>query len=467
MRTIRQQLTYKLLAVFVLLLGLGGMSVYFSTRHVLLKGFDETLRAKAIAISMLLQHHERGLELHLPEELTEETHSRFATDFFEAWVSNSVPLLRSHSLDNSDILRGDGNFKNPKFWNAKLPSGHFVRAIGLDFKLAGDPDRRRDSSASNGVHLVVASDVRELDHTLSILAFVLVASGLLLLTATVSVVPYVLRRGLISLDQLADKAARITADSLETRFPVETLPGELEPISSRLNDLLERLQRAFERERRFSADLAHELRTPIAELRSLVELALKWPGVRQADTDNEVLAIALQMEGMISKLLALLRTEQGMIPAIREDVSVLPLVQSVWKVFAEKAASKEVRWSISIPDRIIVNTDPFLLRSILTSLLDNAVEYTPRGGMISIECNVNNQQFMLRVTNTSEHLTADDVSKMFDRFWRKDAARFNDGHSGLGLSLSRSFAHAMGFEINAALDGEAQLTLSVCRANRL
>jgi signal transduction histidine kinase len=83
--------------------------------------------------------------------------------------------------------------------------------------------------------------------------------------------------GLSPLNQLANQAASITADSLATRFPTEIWPGELTPISSRLNDLLERLEQSFERERRFSADLAHELRTPIAELRSLAELALKWP----------------------------------------------------------------------------------------------------------------------------------------------------------------------------------------------
>ena len=446
------------------MLGLGGMSVYFSTRHTLLKGFDETLRAKAIAIAALLQHHEHRLDDRIQGQLSSSFDRREATDFFETWDNNNVPLLRSQSLGDSDIQWRDGTLKNPIIWDAKLPTGRRIRAIGLILKQEGR-DKDGKSSASNDIYLVFASGTRDLDNTLSILAFVLVATGLLLLTATMSVVPYVLRRELAPLNQLADKAARITADSLETRFPVATLPGELAPISRRLNDLLARLQCAFERERKFSADLAHELRTPIAELRSLAELSLKWPGARQADTDSEVLAVALQMEGMVSKLLALLRSEQGVLTVTSEDVALLPLVRNVWKVFAEKAASKNIRWGVNIPDQTNVNADPILLRSILYGLLDNAVEYTPHGGRVSIECETNARQFMMRVTNTSEHLTAEDVSKMFDRFWRKDAARFNDGHSGLGLSLSRAFAQAMGFEILAALDCKSQLTFSIFRVS--
>jgi len=461
MKTIRQQLTHKLLAAFVLLLGFGGVSVYFSTRHVLLKEFDETLRAKAVAVTAQLEHHEPGLELRLPEELMNGSHRRSAADFFEAWDDHHVLLLRPPSPGDLAVLRGDGVFKNPKFWNTKLPSGHFVRAIGLDLKPADEPNGRGDSSVAKVIHLVVASDVHDLDHTFSILAFVLLACGLILLLATVSVVPFVLRRGLGSLDQMSEQAARITADSLGTRFPVETLPGELAPISRRLNDLLERLQHAFERERKFSGDLAHELRTPIAELRTLAEFALKWPEARPAATDAEVLAIAVQMEGMVSRLLALLRSEHGLLTITFMDVALLPLVRDVRQTFAEQAARKEIQWSLNIPDQTNVNADPVLLRSILAGLLENAVEYTPPGGRISIECQGNARQFRLRITNLSEGLTTEDTFRMFDRFWRKDAARFNDGHCGLGLSLSRAFARAMGFEILAALDGEARLTLSV------
>lgn len=98
--------------------------------------------------------------------------------------------------------------------------------------------------------------------------------------------------------------------------------AELTPIRNRLNALLERLQTAFERERQFSDDLAHEFRTPIAELRSMAELWLKWPEARAPDADQTVLAIALQMESLINRFLAIARSDAKQVKFVSEEFSV-------------------------------------------------------------------------------------------------------------------------------------------------
>jgi two-component system sensor histidine kinase QseC len=239
---------------------------------------------------------------------------------------------------------------------------------------------------------------------------------------------------------------------LASRFATDALPAELTPISSRLNDLLTRLEQSFERERRFSADLAHELRTPIAELRALAELALKWPETRDGETDRDVLAAACQMEGIVTRLLALLRSERGQLAAVRERVELSPMIENVWKPFLQKAAEKKLHFSFGASNGAEVQTDPVLLRSILTNLVDNAVEYTPAGGTVRIESKVEHGDFTVTVGNTVEQFTPDDLSRLFDRFWRKDAARSSSDHSGLGLSLARAFASAMGGDLTAALE---------------
>jgi two-component system sensor histidine kinase QseC len=459
MRTIRQQLTRKLLLSFALLIGLGGIGVYLSTRAALLDQFDQTLRAKANAISSVTEQRGERVEVEFSEQFMHEFDDGVAVDFFQLRRPDGTTIRRSESLTNTDLPPIVGKLNRHKFWNLKLPSGFRGRAIGYNFW----PRISKEGEPAKPIELtiVVASDRRELDETLATLVFVLLGCGVLLLVTTAFIVPRVLRRELVPLNQLADQAARITADSLATRFATETLPGELTPIGSRLNDLLARLEQSFERERRFSADLAHELRTPIAELRSLAELALKWPEAREVQTDREALAIALQMEGLVSRLLALLRSERGLLPVTRERVVLAPLVESVWKCFAEKAAGKQQDYSSNVPEDAAIETDPVVFRSILANLLDNAVEYTPRGGMVQIDGGVENESFTLRVTNTAEHLALEDVANLFDRFWRKDAARSGTEHSGLGLSLSRAFARALGYEITAALDGESRLMLAI------
>ena len=284
--------------------------------------------------------------------------------------------------------------------------------------------------------LVVAADRRDLDHTLAMLAALLSGCGLLLLGATSVVVPRVLRRELAPLDALAGRAARIDADTLSVRFPTEGLPAELLPISQRLNDLLSRLERSFERERQFSGDLAHELRTPIAELRSVAELALKWPESRDASTDRDALQIAIQMEGIVTRLLELLRSERGQLSISTEAVPLDAVLRGVWRTFADRAAARRVHVTWDVPDGAVVETSPVMLRSILANLVENAVKYTPEGSSIRIRARVEAPHFEVRVSNRVDDLTPDDLPKLFDRLWRRDPARSGAGHSGLGLSIA-------------------------------
>ena len=461
MRTIRRQLTRKLLLSFIVLLGVGGLGLYFAIRVALLKEFDNALRANAMAIIMSNSQQEEDVVVDFSAHHTHHFNDRVARDFYQMWSTNGTVLERSESLGKSNLPCQFSALREPILWNLKLPSGFAGRAIELTFTRQNSNLDGTQSSSLGKIYLVVASDRHRLDKALTVLGLLLAASGLLLLVATALVVPRVLRRELGPLDQLADQAARITVNSLATRFPTENWPGELTPISRRLNDLLARLEQSFERERRFSADLAHELRTPIAELRSLAELALKWPEAREERTDREVLAVAVQMEGMVTRLLTLLRSERGSLPVAPEQVKLEPLVASVWKTFADKAASKQLQYSCNVPDDAEIETDPVFLRSILTNLMDNAVEYTPRGGIVRVDSRLETGRFTLRVTNTFEHLAPEDVSKLFDRFWRKDAARSDNEHSGLGLSLSRSFAQALGYELTAALDNKSMLILAL------
>jgi signal transduction histidine kinase len=203
------------------------------------------------------------------------------------------------------------------------------------------------------------------------------------------------------------------------------------------------------------------LRTPIAELRSLAELSLKWPEARSPEADGEVLAVALQMEGIVTRLLALLRSERGQLNVVTENVELAPMVEKLVRQRQDSAARQSLDVTFDIPKGSPIQTDPVLLRSILANLLDNAIEYTPAGGKICLEGGVNGKTFQVRLSNSVEHLSREDVSRFFDRFWRKDAARSSAEHSGLGLPLARAFARALGGDLVATLDEQSRLTLTL------
>jgi two-component system, OmpR family, heavy metal sensor histidine kinase CusS len=486
MTTIRRQLTWKLLLAFAAPLVLGGVAVFVTVGDSLREQFDAALHARALAIATVTR--QRG------DDVDVDTSGRFMREFdapdadearrsgekpagksdehdnggglgvFEIWRSDGTPMARSESLRSAHLpfVHVSAPAEEPRFWNTTLPSGMAVRALGFKFvpkrgKDAADPSAPRDLT------LVVASDREELDLTLRTLALVLTGCGGVLLAAVSLIVPRVLRRELAPLDALADEAAGITAESLATRFATDRLPGELAPISGRLNDLLARLEQSFERERQFSGDLAHELRTPIAELRSLAELAMRWPATRPADTDRDALAIAVQLEGIVTRLLALLRSERGQLPIERQHVDLGAELTRQWQPFAARAAGRELRVTLDVPAGLGADIDPVLFRSILTNLFENAVEYTPEGGAMRVEARLDCDAhgFIVRVSNDVDDLEPDDLPRLFDRFWRGDPARSGGDHSGLGLSLARAFARALGGDLTATFDGVTTLTLTL------
>lgn len=460
MKSIRAQLTRRLVLGALLIAGCGGAAAYLTMRGALLRQFDEALLGRAQSVCALIEQEGDG---RVNVELADATPLGFGEDgaehFFQVRLADGGTVARSPSLHTAELtlpaIVGDA----PVFVNI-APS----RAVAFTFT-PRDADDRPAPAVRSRASLIVASSRRSLDASLrTMFAALALSTGVLLLSAWL-LVPRVLRRGMQPLDELAERVTHITADSLTTRFPAEGLPAELAPIARRLNDLLARIEASFERERRFSADLAHELRTPLAELRSQAELALKWPDARAATADADTLAIARRMEQLVTRLLALARAEGGHAGAVRERVALVPAVQAAWRPFAGRAAAKQLRASFHIENEIAVETDPALLREILANLFANAVDYTPDGGEVNVHALHDDGHFTLCVTNPAPSLDAADVEKMFDRFWRKEAARSDDGHAGLGLALARSCAQALGWDLRSTLDDSSRLTLAL-RASR-
>ncbi len=459
MKTIRRELTRKLLLAAGLLLGAGCLTVYFCARAALQSEFDAGLRAKAQALATLTEQKGSRLEMDFSDEHM-PAFEKGGADFFELWDAESRTVERSRSLRDGHLPFRHGTLEKPVFWNLKLPEDQRCRATGFKFR-PQHAERQPANSPPSDAILVVASLRRELDRTLATLQLVLAGCGLLLLAATAVVVPRVLRREIKPLQTLAAEAAQIDASKLSARFATEGLPGELVPIAARLNELLARLEDSFERERRFSSDVAHEFRTPVAELRSLAELAIKLPDARAAEADQETLAIALHLESILTHLLALARGEGRGLPVQRERVELAALLRDVCEPFREKARARELDLKVNVPANAHAETDPVLLRSIVRNLVDNAVAYTPRGGEVQVETAADNGCLALRVLNTTDSLEERDLPHLFERFWRKDAARTADGHTGLGLSLARVFAQALGCELTAGFAGPARLVLTL------
>jgi two-component system sensor histidine kinase QseC len=457
MISIRRQLTREMLAAFFILLSGALAAIYFAARDELIEQFDDALRAKALAISSLTSNEGGRIKVDVTDRLFRSFRQDQPEDYFEIWSDSGPAVSRSDSLAGADLPKPD-RFGRPR--RVRLPNGHTGRAMVLKFFPAQENGEHHGDDARPELILVVASDGESLSEALTELLSIGAVCSVLLAGTMLWLIPRVLRRGLQPLAQLGEQAAGIDADSLTTRFPTMGLAAELQPIVSRLNELLARLEISFERERRFSADLAHELRTPLAELRSLAECSIKWPESRESGTDQEVLAVAMQMQTIVTNLLILARAEQRQAVGPLAPVDVRLIVEETWQSYRTRAEERglKMRWELS---PVNIPVDAGLLRSILGNLFENAADYAPAGGEVRICLERSEGGLILKVANQAEGLELADVPKLFDRFWRKEEARTGGRHFGLGLPLARMFAKAMGWTLTAALDEKRQLEFTL------
>jgi two-component system sensor histidine kinase QseC len=463
--SIRRRLTVWVLAGCSVLWAGGAAGLYFELRSGLLGEFDATLAAKAQALAALTRQRGAIIELDFPGELMPSFERASAAEYFQLQRADGGVVDRSPSLEGHVLAGTATPAESPQYADVTLPDGSSGRAITLRFLPQSGEDEAADSDRANAtataVTVIVALHRSALDHRLNALATTLLAAWGLLALVTLVGVPALVRRGLSPLDAVAQQARGIDSASLERRFPSTNLPAELAPICARLNELLARLQASFERERRFTADVSHELRTPVAELRAIVDVALRSPGdVAEATLAlQEAREVAAQMNGLITRLLTLARCEAGLQSPTHEPVHVASMLREVWEPLAVQAARKHLVTSWNLSDDTCLETDRTSLRAIFSNLAANAVEYCPDAGSIEIYVADGHDSWQFEISNTVAQLTTDDVSHLFDRFWQRDPRRAAPSHSGLGLSVSKALATSAGMDLTAQMRSASVLSL--------
>ena len=462
MHSLHRRLTLVLVAVLAVLITAGAGALYWGMHASLLAQFDEGLRIKALVVITGTQQKKKDLDVKFSDHFLRSFDDDIATDFYQVRVLGGGDVERSDSLDKEDLPERFGTIDEPEFWNLTLPKGQGAgRAIGLRFQPRFD--RRDDIAKANPFEatVVVASQRSELDAILRRLGIVLAVGGLGLLVATSLAVPLVLRPGLRPVRQVADLAQTIDATSLEQRFPTANVPSELRPICDRLNDLLARLAASFERERRFSADLAHELLTPLAEMRAIAESALKWPETAGPEDYQRSVEILLRMEMLVTQVLELARAEHGHVATQFAPVEVPPFVQDVARSHAATAVERGMTFAFAGPDALSISTDAGVLHVIVSNLISNAVAYAPESGVIRVEWAGDKGGFELAVSNAAPQIEPEDLPRLFERFWRKDDSRTESRHSGLGLSVASELARVLGGTLTARKSTNADIVFTL------
>lgn len=284
-----------------------------------------------------------------------------------------------------------------------------------------------------GVMIYLALGLEQVDGELSRMAMVLGvlwAAATLLAFGTILVLrPAVLR----PTRDLAEAIAKLGPDDLAARVPVQQAPQEMRVVVDRLNGLFDRLEQAFKREQATIANIAHELRTPVAELRTALEFRQMTATGEDRTELDALLATVMRMQTQVSNLLLLARLEAGKEPLQRSDADLGELVAEAAERWDDRAQARGLDLSLGTFARAPVATSPDHLGLVLDNLFSNAVAHATADGVISVAVTASADEVSVTIANPFTGTL--DMQQLSHAYYRGDHARHGGDHTGLGLAL--------------------------------
>jgi two-component system, OmpR family, heavy metal sensor histidine kinase CusS len=291
-------------------------------------------------------------------------------------------------------------------------------------------------------------------------AFVLGGALALGIVASAIIAIAVTKRGLWPLQQMTQSLERIDPNHLHERVGKTTWPRELQPVATAFDEMLARLENSFTKLSQFSADLAHELRTPISNIRGEAEVTLTRPRTME-DYRNVIESIAAECErlsGILDNLLFLARAEAVDRQIERNVFAAQPAIEKIAAYYRTIAEERGV--SIANNGDGEVYADALLFDRALSNLLDNALRFTPDGGKITIVTKTKPDRTELAVEDTGCGIPSQHLAHVCDRFYRVDSSRSSQG-TGLGLALVKSITDLHGGSVAVASEVDRGTTVTL------
>ncbi len=431
---IRVRLTLIYSGLLFLALVLSGAGVVTLMRERMTARVDEALTQRV-----------QALERFLIRETTPETASIIPDEIAEyAFTQPEGHYLHVTDDQGHLLLRRD-----------PIPPGVLTRSH--EFSLYGTRYRVTGSASLEPVNTAV-SEIR----------FLLLWSSPLLLALIAGSGYWVSSRSLQPVDEMTQAARRISAADLSARLPLMRSHDEISRLAEAWNEMLGRLEESFLRMQRFTADAAHELRTPLAALRTTAELSLRRARENEEYRQalEQVVEIAQRMQTLSEGLLAVARAQVPQAPLKKVPVDIAQLVGELveeMRPLLEDKGLRVVRQLRPAPAEV----DADSVRRAVAVLIDNAMKYTPNGGMITVETQDRGDEAAVRVSDTGIGIPAEEIPRIYDRFYRVDASRDRQtGGFGLGLAIARqvALAHQGGLTATSEVGAGSCFTLTLPRS---
>ncbi len=430
---------------------IAGMTVHWIFERSLLRNqFDASLLEKATTLATLVTEKEGRFELEFADEYMPQYSRETHPFFFQIWTPDGEVLERSYSLRGEDLPLVRGSLASPAVFETTLARGNEVRCIGVEFPLRLGTDQ--DVNPATSVTIVLGADTYHLNQSLKRGVLEVGATGVASVLGVSIAVLLALRKGVRLLERVAEDVSSITPSSLSRPLDEDQAPVEIRPIVASLNRALETLRAFVERERRFNSDVAHELRTPIAELRAAADVALKWPDAESKDRlAVHAGEIAAQMAGLVESLLELATLESSD-AGETEEAFDLGKCAALAVDQAQRGEQDGRTIELELDQDVILACDPKLWEVVLRNLLDNALSYSPAGSRITVRVRRDGEGAAVRVSNRTDALDEAGVARCTDRLWRATRSPVEASHFGLGLSIVQAASAKLGHNFAVRLE---------------
>jgi len=441
-RSIRFRLGAWYAGLLAVLLVLFGGFIYITLETFLKKSLQDTLakEARTIGEALLSKVRQTG-DAYVVDEIEEHFAPRTTSHFLRVARSDGSLLYQSGNPQDGTfdpLTVTKATLGQPPSWHEeRAPSGGKLVLYSMTYTDSGGIQYAVQAGASdNQIRRVLDQLLVSLSIALPLIVGVAIGGGFLLT-----------RKALIPLRQIAGIASKITSRNLNERLPDIHTGDEIEQLTASLNRMMSRLEESFHHVHRFSADVAHEIRTPLAilqaELEGLLDASELSPESRNAAVS------ALEEGGGLSRiaeqLLEMTRLEAGEMLSAATCFDFAEMTRATVEQMRLIGDEKQIRLRFEGSQVVRVLGDPVRLRQVVVNLIDNAIKYTPAGGTVAISSEIARNKAILEVADTGVGIPHEAIPHLFERFYRVDGARSRQlGGTGLGLAIVKSICTAFG-----------------------
>ncbi len=446
--SIKAKIIFYYIAVLFIVLSVLGIFLYFSLNKIVYKYLDAGLLTKAKAIASLIDIDGKETDFNLSDEIMWEYRSPKSGSFFQVRRADGTTMAKSASLGELE-LPPLGNDPRTHIATIRI-DGRTVRLINF----GNGSGEERGNAENKRMHGLVVQCGEDIGFELDFLEdFRTILAGAVLSVMLLSALGgfIIAKKALAPVLDISQTIDRISEQDLMRRVSLQGVPRELKILAISFNRTFQRMEEAFNRQKRFTADASHELRTPLSVILSQGEITLRQERTTEEykNSLNAIVQAAQTMSSTVRKLLTLTRLIADKVELKFEILNIKELMNDVAKLLGPLAEQKGLGIETSqVPATLLIHGDREKLLELFTNLLDNSIKYNIPQGQVHITARKEAEFIVCEIRDTGIGIPTAALDKVFDRFYRVDHSRSKeiDG-SGLGLSICREIARLHGGKI--------------------